>query len=32
MNFVVDELEKVKNFIKIHKRSYHQLKNLECNG
>ena len=32
MNFVVDELEKRNNFIKIYKRSYHQLKNLERNG
>ena len=32
MNFVVDELEKIKNFIKIYKRSYHRLKNLKCDG
>ena len=32
MNFVVDELEKMNNFTKIYKRSYHQLKNLERNG
>ena len=32
MNFVVDELEKVINFTKIYKTSYHQLKNLTCNG
>ena len=28
MNFVVDELEKGNNFIKIYKRSYHQLKKI----
>jgi hypothetical protein len=27
MNFVADELEKIKNFTKIYKKSYHQLKN-----
>ena len=32
MNFVVDELEKMNNFIKINKISYHKLENLECNG
>ena len=32
MNFVVDKIEKWNNFIKIYKRSYHQLKNLERNG
>ena len=32
MNFVVDELEKINNFTKINKMSYHELKNLESNG
>ena len=32
MNFVADEQEKINNFIKIYKRSYHQLKNLGYDG